>query len=69
LLATLLQRHGYTQAAPKGLTATITTFPQPLTPSTSGSIAPPEGGRYASTPVESWAAPTGFDSGEPRWRR
>ncbi|WP_206061518.1 hypothetical protein [Nonomuraea basaltis] len=22
-----------------------------------------------STPVDKWAAPTGFDSGEPRWRR
>lgn len=25
--------------------------------------------RYPVTPVWPWASPTGFDSGEPRWRR
>ena len=31
-------------------------------------LASPWGG-YPEVPVSSWGAPTGFDSGEPRWRR
>ena len=41
-------------------------IPRPRYPQTAGETLPLA---QPSTPVAPWGAPTGFDSGEPRWRR